>query len=43
MGKAAIQNTVGYEVAQLIRVSLRDGFGGVKLIHCVTSISGKRA
>ena len=43
MGKAVIQNTVGYEVAQLIRVALRDGFGGVKLIHGVTSLSGKRA
>ena len=43
MGKAVIQNTVGYKVAQLIRVALRDGFGGIKLIHGVTSISGKRA
>ena len=43
MGKAVIQNTVGYEVAQLIRMAFRDGFGGVKLIHGITSISGKRA
>ena len=43
MGKAVIQNTIGYEVAQLIRMAFRDGFGGVKLIHGVTSLSGKRA
>ena len=43
MGKAVVQNTVGDEVAQFIRVPLRDGFGGIKLIHGVTSISGKRA
>ena len=43
MGEAVIQNTVGDEVAQFIRVALRDRFGGVKLIHGVTSISGKRA
>ena len=38
MGKAVIQNTVGDEVAQLIRVALRDGFGGVKLIHGILLI-----
>ena len=43
MGKAVVQNTVGDEVAQFIRVPLRHRFGGIKLIHGVTSLSGKRA
>ena len=43
LGKAVIPNTIVFEVAQLLRMAFRDGLGGVKLIHGVTSLSGKRA
>ena len=33
VGKAFIQHTVGYDVAQLIRVPFRNRFGGIKLVH----------
>ena len=41
--EAGVQNAVGYEVAQFIRVPLRYRFGSIILIHFFTSLAGKRA
>ena len=41
--EAFVQYTVCDDIAQFIRMPLRHGFGGIALVHLLTSPAGKKA